>query len=147
MIIKRVFDENTITKIVMSMFDDVVEDGTSKDCFCLDVNSDCWLSCGDYKALFHIKAFNRTTLDIHCYIPKENRNKSKEYGLMAIDWINNNAPKMYKKIITQSPSIYRHIRIYLKSVGFNIEGCYKKSFLKNGKVYDLNLFGMDREFK
>jgi len=140
---ERTYDKELITSIVMPLFDDVVEDNTSESCFELDVNADCWLSCDD-KALFHIKPFNRTTLDLHCYIPKEHRNQSKKYGLMALDWIKDNAPQMYKKVITQSPSIYRHIKIYVKSLGFKDEGCYKGAFLKNNRLYDLNLFGINR---
>ena len=142
--IERVYDEKRITDIVMTMINDVVEDGTSNDCFDLDVTRDCWLSCDDYKALFHVKAFNRTTLDLHCYIPKEFRNNSKTYGLMATNWIKGNAPDMYKKVITQTPSIYRHIRLYIKSLGFKQEGIYTGAFLKNGKVWDLNLYGLKR---
>jgi hypothetical protein len=143
-LIERVYDEDKIKEIVISMFDDVVEDGTSKSCFDLNVNRDCWVSCDNYKALFHIQAFNRTTLDLHCYIPRENRSNSKEYGLSVIDWINKNAPEMYKKIITQAPSIYRHISIYVLGLGFKKEGSYKKAFLKNGELWDLNLFGLER---
>lgn len=142
--IERVYDEKRITDIVMSMFDDVVEDGTSNDCFDLDVDRDCWLSCDDYKALFHVKAFNRTTLDLHCYVPKENRKNSKRYGLMATRWIKDNAPVMYQKVITQTPSIYRHIKIYIKSLGFNQEGVYTDAFLKKGKLWNLNLYGLKR---
>ena len=143
-LIERVYDEKRITEIVMTMFNDVVEDNTSTECFDLDVYGDCWLSCDNYKALFHISPFNRTTLDLHCYIPKENRNKSKDYGFMATNWIKESAPEMYKKVITQSPSIYRHIRLYVKSLGFELEGSYKGAFLKNGKLWDLNLFGLNR---
>lgn len=142
--IERVYDKERITKIVMTMINDVIEDGTSHDCFDLDVERDCWLSCDNYKALFHVKAFNRTTLDLHCYVPKENRSNSKEYGLMATNWIKNNSPEMYQKVITQTPSIYRHIKIYIKSLGFTQEGTYTGAFLKGGKVWDLNLFGLKR---
>lgn len=142
--IERVYDENLITDIVMSMIDDVIEDGTSHDCFVLDVDRDCWLSCDNYKALFHVKAFNRTTLDLHCYVPKENRKHSKKYGLMATRWIKENAPVMYQKVITQTPSIYRHIRLYIKSLGFVQEGIYTDAFLKNKKLWDLNLYGLKR---
>lgn len=142
--IERVYDKNHIADIVMSMIDDVIEDGTSHDCFDLDVDRDCWLSCDNYKALFHVKAFNRTTLDLHCYVPTENRNKSVDYGMMEINWIKENAPEMYKKIITQVPSIYQHIKIYVKKLGFTLEGCYTQSFLKNGELWDLNLFGLKR---
>lgn len=142
--IERVYDEKKITNIVMTMIDDVIEDGTSHDCFDLDVNRDCWLSCDEYKALFHVKAFNRTTLDLHCYIPKENRTESLDYGKAAIEWIKDNAPLMYKKIITQVPSIYRHIKIYVRRLGFVQEGCYTDSFFKDGELWDLNLFGLKR---
>ena len=142
--IERVYDEKKITEIVMTMIDDVIEDNTSHECFDLDVNRDCWLSCDSYKALFHIKAFNRTTLDLHCYIPKENRKESVEYGKEAVNWIKDNAPSMYKKIITQVPSIYRHIKIYVRRLGFKEEGCYTDSFFKDGELWDLNLFGLKR---
>jgi hypothetical protein len=143
-LIERVYDESRIKPIVLSMIDDIIEDGTSHECFELDVRRDCWLSCDDYKALFYIKAFNRTTLDLHCYIPRENRNKSIDYGFMAIEWIKKNSPDMYKKVITQVPSIYRHIGIYVKKLGFVKEGCYTRSFMKNGELWDLNLFGLKR---
>ena len=138
----RVYDEQKITEIVMSMFDDVVEDNTDKSCFELDVNADCWIAQGDYEALFQVVPFNRTTLDLHCYIPKGNRNKSKEYALSAINWIKENAPSMYRKIITQTP--FRHIKIFVLSLGFEKEGSYKKAFTKNGKLHDLDIFGMAR---
>lgn len=143
-VIERIYNKKRITKIVMTMIDEVVEDNTSTECFDLDVERDCWLSCDEYKALFHVKAFNRTTLDLHCYIPKKNRNNSKKYGLMATNWIKESAPEMYKKVITQSPSIYRHIKLYVLSLGFELEGCYKDAFLKNGRVCDLNLYGLNR---
>lgn len=142
--IERVYDKEKIKPIVLSMINDVIEDGTSHDCFELDVNGDCWLSCDEYKALFHVKAFNRTTLDLHCYIPVENRNKSLDYGFMAINWIKENAPQMYKKVITQAPSIYRHVNIYVKKLGFKLEGKYTDAFLKNEELWDLNLFGLKR---
>lgn len=142
--IDRVYDTQKIRAIVTPMIDDVIEDDTSHDCFILDVDSDCWLSVDNYSALFHVKAFNRTTLDLHCYIPKENRSKSKDYGLTALKWIKDKSPLMYKKVITQVPSIYRHVCIYVRTIGFTKEGCYTKSFLKNGELWDLNLFGLNR---
>jgi len=140
--IKRIYDEKLITETVMTMIDDVVEDGTSHDCFDLDVNRDCWLKIDS--ALFHISAHNRTTLDIHCYIPKKVRGKSKGYGMEALNWIKESAPKMYSKIISTAPSIYRHVAIYLLSMGFKKEGCLVDSFTKNGELWDLNYYGLKR---
>ena len=125
------------------MIDDVIEDGTSHDCFELDVNADCWL-LADEKALFHIKAYNRTALDIHCYIPKKIRSKSKIYGKQALRWIKDNAPEMYSKVITTAPSIYRHIAIYLLNIGFTQEGKLTKAFTKHGEKWDLIYYGLNR---
>ena len=94
--------------------------------------------------LFHIKAYNRTTLDIHPYIIREKRKYSKQCGKLALNWIKDEAPEMYKKVISQVPSIYPHIKKYTLGLGFNLEGAYTKCFLKNGKLHDLWLFGLNR---
>lgn len=143
--IKRTYDKELITQTVMSMFNDVVEDDTITDCFALDVESDCWLKCvddGEFVGLFHLSPYNRTVLNMHCYIIKDKRNKSKKYGDESLLWVKENAPDMYSKIITQTP--FLHIKRWLLSLGFKIEGCYTESFLKNGKKLDLNLFGLKR---
>lgn len=142
-LIERVHDKDRITRIVRTMFDDVVEDGTDGDCFDLDVNSDCWLSIDDYRALFQIKAYNRTTLDIHCYIPKHNRINSKKYGKIALNWIKDNAPSIYQKVITTVPSIYRHIGIYVLGLGFKEEGRLTKAFTKDGERWDMVYYSIE----
>ena len=144
-LIKRTFDKELIHETVMSMIDDIIEDDTNHNCFVIDVESDCWLECNDdeFVGLFHLSPFNRTVLDMHCYLLKNKRSKSKKYGEEALAWVKNNAPKMYSKIITQSP--YIHIKRWLLSLGFEQEGCYKKSFTKNGELLDLNLFGLSRD--
>ncbi len=142
--IERVYDESRIAPIVMQMMNDATEDGTMNDCFNLDVMRDCWLSCDDYSALFHVAAFNRTALDLHCYVPESNRANGQAYAREAISWINESAPAMYKKIITQVPSVYRHINLFVRRLGFTPEGAYKNAFTKNGERYDLNIFGLER---
>ena len=144
--IERTKDINLINDTVMLMFDDVVEDGTIKDCFNLDVEADCWLKCTDkgvFVGLFKLSPFNRTVLDMHCYILKDKRNKSSKYGKEALLWVKDEAPEMYSKIITQTPFV--HIKKWLLSLGFELEGCYKKSFTKRNKILDLSLFGLSRE--
>jgi hypothetical protein len=145
MIITRSYDEAAIKQAVMSMINDVIEDGTAVDCFELDVNQDCWLDlegCG----YMHVSAYNRTTLDIHPYILKESRYKSLECGKASLKWVADNAPDMYKKIISQVPSIYPHIKKYTERLGFKHEGTNTHSFTKNGQLYDLWLFGIERKY-
>ena len=143
--ITRTHDKTLITDTVMTMFDDVVDDGVNRECFDLDVDSHCWLECkdnGEFVGLFQLKPFNRSVLDMHCYILKSKRNKSTEYGKQALIWVKEEAPIMYSKIITQSP--FLHVKRWLLNLGFQAEGCYKESFKKNGKLLDLNLFGLSR---
>lgn len=142
--IERVYDKERITDIVRAMFDDVTEDDTSFHCFALNVDSDCWLSIDDYSALFQISPMNRTTLDIHCYIPNKNRNNSKKYGKIALRWIKDNAPNIYQKVITTVPDIYRHVRVYVFSLGFKEEGRLKGAFTKNGERHDFVYYGIER---
>lgn len=144
--IKRTFDKELVFNTVMKMIDDVTEDNTPTHCFVLDVDSDCWLEYTDgdnFIGLFQLSPFNRTVLDMHCYLLKEYRNKSHEYSANALKWVKDNSPEMYSKVITQTP--FRHISIFLKRLGFEVEGCYKKSFTKNGEKLDLELFGLDRD--
>lgn len=129
----------------MTMIDDIVEDGTTYDCFEIDTHSDCWLECIDndeFVGLYQLSPFNRTVLDIHCYILKDKRNKSKLFTRQALSWVANNAPEMYSKLITQTP--YKHIKKWLLTVGFELEGTYKKAFTKNEDILDLWLFGLNR---
>jgi len=139
----RSFDEKAIRQVVMSMIDDVIEDGTSHDCFSVNADDDCWLELEDC-GYMHVSAYNRTTLDIHPYIIKDKRHKSLECGRASLEWVADNAPDMYKKVISQVPSIYPHIKKYTERLGFEHEGTYKNSFTKNGQLYDLWLFGLMR---
>ena len=127
------------------MIDDIIEDDTSHDCFKVDIYGDCWLECidgGEFVGLFQLSPFNRTTLDMHCYLLKDKRSKSKLYAKEALEWIKNGAPTMYSKVITQTP--YSHIKKWLLSLGFSLEGCYTKAFTKNNQLLDLSLFGLSR---
>ena len=142
MIVTRSFDEKAIKQVVMSMIDDVIEDDTRHDCFDLNTEQDCWLQLEDC-GYMHVSAHNRTTLDIHPYIVKGKRHRSLECGKASIKWVKDNAPKMYKKLISQVPSIYPHIKKYTERLGFEHEGTYKNSFTKNSQLYHIWLFGME----
>lgn len=146
-LIKRIHCVDLIKSTVAPLVSDIVEDGTSHDLLDIDTERDCWLACyvdGDYCGLFQVAAYNRTTLDMHCYIIKSKRSSSRECGIMAVRWVKENSPDIYKKIITQVPSIYPHIKRYVERLGFTLEGTYTSSFTKNGELHDLWLFGQDR---
>lgn len=147
---KRSFDNESIYQVIEHCFDDIVEDGTDGNCIDFDVNAQCWLEFRKFGVLLGYMQFapyNRTTLDIHPYIIRDYRRYSIECGKMAIDFFNQDAPEMYKKLISQVPSCYPHIKRYTLSLGFELEGTHKKAFLKHGKLRDLWLFGYERAAK
>lgn len=148
MIATRSFDAEKITAVVLSMISDVVEDDTNDSCFDVDTDQDCWLELNEGNVFYgymHVSAYNRTTLDIHPYILKSQRKKSIQCGKTSLKWVDDNAPIMYRKLISQVPSIYPHIKKYTELLGFTHEGTYKNSFTKNGQRHDLWLFGIERQ--
>ena len=146
-IVERCFDESIVFAAVLHCFDTIVEDGTDPSCINFNVDHECWLLFkrdDDVLGLMQMTPYNRTTIDIHPYIYKDKRKYSLECGKLAIEWFNENAPQMYKKLITQVPSCYRHIKQYALKLGFELEGTYKNSYAKNGELKDLWLFGKER---
>lgn len=145
--VRRCFDKESITCAAVECFHDIVEDNTDYDCIDIDVDADCWLGFyahGDCLGYIQFSPYNRTTLDFHAYIYKQHRRYSIECGKLAIKWFKEQSPSMYKKLISQVPSCYRHIRRYAFSIGFKQEGVWSKSFTKDGKLHDLWLFGFER---
>ena len=51
----------------------------------------------------------------------------------------------YKKINAEIPVIYPHLKRYIFSIGFSLEGVNRKSHLKNGKIVDKWVFGITQE--
>ena len=49
---------------------------------------------------------------------------------MSLRWIKEHAPSMYSKVITQVPSIYPHVKKYVKSLGFACEKGSENNVLK-----------------
>lgn len=144
----RTHDSIGVLNAINACFDDIVEDGTDRSCIAFNTESECWLefNSGDETiGYMQLKPYNRTTLDIHPYILPEKRRFSLECGKLAIDFFNQEAPEMYRKLISQVPSCYRHIKRYTLSLGFELEGTHKNSFLKNGQLLDLWLFGYERQ--
>ena len=148
--IERIYDVELINSVVLSLIDDIVEDDTSHDCFKVDVEADCWLSCyvnNEFCGLYQAVAYNRTTLDVHCYILKDKRNYSKAIGKEAMKWLSDNSPAMYKQFITTFPILYPHIKKYVEGLGFQLAGVLSGAFKKNGNYYDILYYQLPRYSK
>lgn len=140
-------DTSLIQATMSEMFLDIAEDELSEN-FCKpDMNSQRWLlvkDCGEPVALFSITAYNRTTCQIHPYVFYGKRKKAVEYGKAAMNWFKENAPKMYKKLMTDAADCFPHCQRYAKSCGFTQEGHMKDSFTRGGKIYGIKVYGIAR---
>ena len=88
---------------------------------------------------------NHCTCWVHTAILKEGRGKKAIIaGKKAIRWMFENTK--YLKLITWIPSFNKQAELYSKWCGFIKEGCSKKSFLKNGILYDQYLYGLTKEY-
>lgn len=148
MIVREAFDAAAIYGAMLECFDDIVEDDTPITCAEIDMQKRLYLEVLDNKGtigFYELKPFNRTTLEVHPFILKNRRKHSLDSAFLIKKWFNSEqCPKMYKSLVTHCPSIYRHIKIFLLKVGFNMVGQYKQAFTKNGEQCDLLFFQLMR---
>ena len=81
--------------------------------------------------------FLTARLKVHPFIYKSKRRHSKEAAELAREWFNNEAPEMYKSLITQTAAFNRHIVIFLLSLGFKKVGKYSEAFKRDGAYHDV----------
>jgi hypothetical protein len=146
--VERTYDRVGVFDAMLHCFDDITEDGTDTSAIDVNVVRDCWLVFKlDTEVLGYMQLapWNRTTIDIHPYIYKGARIYSLACGKLALQWFDQHAPDMYKKIVSQVPSCYRHIKRYTLTLGFELEGTHKKAYTKHGKLLDVWLFGRERK--
>lgn len=147
-IVERTYDKEGVYNAVLHCFDDITEDNTSISVIDVDVDRDCWLvfkRFDDVLGYMQLAPYNRTTIDIHPYIYKGARIYSHACGKLALQWFDQFAPDMYKKLVSQVPSCYKHIKRYTLALGFELEGTHKKAYTKHGKLLDVWLFGRERK--
>ena len=95
-------------------------------------------------AVFMLTILNSVTLEIHSLILPEFRGKS------AVDICRAGINYMFakpncRKLVTQVPVINLAAYALAYKVGMRVEGFNKKSFLKNGVLYDQYFMGISKE--
>lgn len=87
---------------------------------------------------------NSNTFELHTMVLPEGRGKMAIKGAAdAFEWMFLNTKCL--KIITYVPTFNRAAKVMARMVGFVIEGCNRKSFLKGGVLYDQTLLGITKE--
>lgn len=85
-----------------------------------------------------------STIGIHCNVLKRHREHSMEVGRYFVDYAFRTYPDVHKlnaKIATLYPDVYN----FTKKFGFKDEGIDRKSFTKEGELFDRYILGLTRE--
>jgi hypothetical protein len=145
----RTFDDEGLRRAMVDpdMWATVAEDGHDPANYKPDVVAECWLAMqvdGNVVAYYQLESRNTVTLEIHAQVlPEFRKEYSKATGEAALKWILENAPEC-QKVIAWVPSKYPNVRDFTLQFGFKVEGTNRKSYLKDGQLWDQWLLGITR---
>lgn len=145
-------NESQVQYFVEQWFDDISEDDTPLESLngYVNLHRDVWLTFKDKGLLVGVvklKAYNRSTVDIHPFVGKEHRKYSGEIGRLTMQWFDRHAPEMYRSLITNIPSCKRYAILFARKLGFKQVGVYTDAFCKDGKHHDMLLFQRGRVYE
>lgn len=100
-----------------------------------------WSDDNRLLGIFFIHKNNAILWEIHTSLLPICRGRcAREAARLVIEWIFGNTS--CRKLMSWVPSIYPHVIEYATNAGLVQEGVSKASFLKNGQVCDMILFGI-----
>lgn len=127
----------------------VAEDGQFIDDYAVDCTGDCWLEVSDDNltvGLYNLHPENSVTLQAHIQLLPEYRlDYARPSGKKFFEWIVNEGPKQYQKLIVKIPSIYPNVRKFVEEFGLVLEGTITKSYLKNDELVDMWILGITKD--
>lgn len=116
--------------------------GIDPKLFFIKLDGKIWVKAGKY-GLFVGEARNSVTYEVHTFMLPSARGKSVEIAKSAMQWLFNNSACL--RITTTVPE-YNKLAIRLsRKVGMELMGINKRSFMKDGVLYDQKLFGISKE--
>lgn len=149
--IYRTFDDNAIKSIMLNqeIWKTCAEEGQEQEDYEPETEADCWLileADEGFIGAYNIHPHNSTTLELHAHVLPEFRKKyAFESGDLALEWIMNEAPESYQKVIAQIPECYQNVIDFTIGHGFTKEGVNRLSDRIDGVLYDQWLFGITRQ--
>ena len=146
--VERTFDYDLIMSVAaMPEFDVCIEDGMTLDRY-EPSKSSAWLLVTDNNdviALAELKPLNSISLEAHPQVLKKHRAKYNKLVMYEMyKWVLEFGSQ-YKKFNAEIPVIYPHLKRFMLSIGFTLEGVNRKSHIKNGKIVDKWMFGMTKD--
>lgn len=116
--------------------------GINPELFFAQKNNTIWLKVGDY-GVFIGRPINHISLDVHVALLPDAKGKAAEISKGAIKWMFNNTQYLH---MNASIPEYNKLAIRLaEKVGMEFIGINKGSFMKDGKLYNQYLFGIQKE--
>jgi hypothetical protein len=94
--------------------------------------------------IFLLSRINLITVEVHtCILPEGRGDIGIKAGKESIRWVFENTG--YKKIISWVPSFNKQASLYAIECGFRREGVCKNSFQKDNIIFDMILYGIEKE--
>jgi RimJ/RimL family protein N-acetyltransferase len=149
MILERTKDLYLIKTFMMQpeIYRHAAEDGASLDPEFTESGREVWLlAIKDNEAIGIVNTTleNGSTAWFHPYILKSNK---QDYLLLInlfLKWFDQYFPVEIQKLNTYVPSYAKKAYEVVMRAGFKDEGLNRKSYLKNGKLWDRHLVGLIR---
>lgn len=116
--------------------------GVKPELFFVQRNGSFWLKAGEYGVLIG-EPRNCVTLDVHIALLPGARGKAVEICKSAIDWMFSHTK--YQRLNASIPGFNRLAIRLAGKVGMEFIGINKRSFMKNGVLYDQHVFGISKE--
>ncbi len=127
----------------------IAEDNQIVDDFRVDFDSELYMAVYADTQLIGFYAFavkSGAELDIHAQILPEHRKKhALASGKAILEWFYRDAPTRFVKLTAQVPFKYPNVKDFCLAVGMSIEGINRKSYRKNGEIFDQWHLGIMRE--
>lgn len=140
MIVTRCYDVDVIRSIMShpDIYDRIAEDGTpERQDFIPDMISFAYLA-GVVNAepigVFVLHPVNGVTWECHVQVlPEYRKDYAHEFGEKCVEYC---WELGVSKLVAQIPFLYPNVKDFALRQGFELEGINRKSYLKNGQLYD-----------
>jgi len=141
--ISRTTDIDFIVKCVTASWAALTDDGAPNiNLYFPPMGEDTqWYRADDW-GVYLLHKQNHVTWEVHTCLLPHARGKAVEIGREALAWVWENTPAL--RIVTQVPSFNPLALRLAKKCGFEVIGINKKSFQKNGVLYDVTLLGISK---
>lgn len=146
MTFERTRDMELVRSIVLTQYEWTSDDGSpSRDDYQPVASGAIWYVLakdeGDLLGLWVLVPLNAIEYEVHtCLLPGHGYRRGRRAAQAAIQWAWENTP--CRRMITKVPAFHRLAYKFAIDAGFEMIGIDRRSFLKNGILYDQALLGL-----